>query len=57
MSEPKRDSYGNFTDGYGTVFQTPDGKAPSAWTPIQVVNSDGTKTAGTWTGSAEKSKS
>jgi hypothetical protein len=52
VSEPQKDAYGVYRDAYGTPFVTRDGGRPTAGTPIEVLDSTGNKSPGTWTGQA-----
>ena len=54
MSDQKPDSTGTYTDGYGVRYQTRSGQPATAGTPVQVINSDGTKSDGTFMGQVVK---
>jgi hypothetical protein len=44
----KQDSYGNYIDSAGTVFQTPDRQPPSDLTPVKIIPSGGGSQLGTF---------
>ena len=50
MSEPEKDSNGNFVDSNNTTVQTPDGKAPISGEQVTILN-NGVEKKGWWDGS------
>ncbi len=44
-------------DQYGTTYTTPSNQAPTSWSPVTIINSDGTTSQGVWNGQATPIKS
>ncbi len=52
MSDPTKDSNGNFIDSAGAVIRTPDDKQPVAGEQVKILNPEtGKNVQGTWNGS------